>query len=653
MALPACLALALLGPGAAAAAPAWLSPVDLSAAGQSADLPQGAVDSQGDAVALWRRSNGTNTIVQGAIRPAGGSWQTPDDLSTAGEDASQPHVAVDPLGDAVAVWERYNGSNWIIQGAVRPAGGAWQAADDLSATGQNALGVPEVAVDSQGDAVAVWQRYNGSNWIIQGAVRPAGGTWEAPVDLSATGQNALVPQVAVDAQGDAVAVWQRFNSTTNIIQGAVRPAGGSWQTAIDLSATGGNALNPQVAVDSQGDAVAVWQRSNGANYIVQRAARPAGGAWQAPTDLSAAGRDALFPQVTADSGGDAVAVWERSNGTNEIVQGAVKPATGAWQSPVDLSATGQNSQNPDVALDPQSNAVAVWERINGTANVVEGAVRQAGDSWQAPVGLSAAFAGASAISPHVAVDSQGDALALWNRNNGTNEIVQGAGYDAAGPLLRAVSIPAAGTAGQPLSFSVSPLDVWSPLGQSSWSFGDGTSANGTSVTHVYAAAGNYDVKLTSPDALGNSTSTAGTIAIAPAAPSPQCHDVAKPQTTLRRSGVRLAVGRSGLRLRGTSRDPSGPCAAGVAAVQVSLARVSGRTGVNCRFLKRANRYALTRPRNCRNPILFRARGTSKWTFTFTARLKPGKYRAQARALDRASNKETPKKGRNIVNFTLR
>jgi hypothetical protein len=52
-------------------------------------------------------------------------------------------------------------------------------------------------------------------------------TWLAPVDLSAPGQNAGRPQVAVDHAGDAVAVWNRFSGGKEIVQAATRPAGGT------------------------------------------------------------------------------------------------------------------------------------------------------------------------------------------------------------------------------------------------------------------------------------------------------------------------------------------------------------------------------------------------------------------------------------------
>jgi hypothetical protein len=47
---------------------------------------------------------------------------------------------------------------------------------------------------------------------------------------------------------------------------------GGWQAPVDVSAAGQNAYGPRVAVDGQGNAVAVWYRSNGTNLIVQSAA---------------------------------------------------------------------------------------------------------------------------------------------------------------------------------------------------------------------------------------------------------------------------------------------------------------------------------------------------------------------------------------------
>jgi hypothetical protein len=146
--------------------------------------------------------------------------------------------------------------------------------------------------------------------------------------------------------------------------------------------------------------------------------------------------------------------------------------------------------------------------------------------------------------------------------------------------------------------------------------------------------------------------------VIPPVTPPSCIDKRPPLTTLRRPGVLGRGGnvhlsaRSTLELKGKSRDRL-PCKSGLRKVEVSLARVRGRTGVNCRFLRQPDRYLLTPRKNCRRPTLFRATGLRKWKFTFPLELRPGLYRAQARATDKAGNKETPKKGRNIVVFEVR
>jgi PKD repeat protein len=148
----------------------------------------------------------------------------------------------------------------------------------------------------------------------------------------------------------------------------------------------------------------------------------------------------------------------------------------------------------------------------GAPEVIQSAFMPTGDAWQAPVNLS----GEGASFPEVAFDGQADAIAVWDSGNATNNEIQSVGYVATGPVLNGVSIPDEGTVGQPVTFSVAPLDVWSIPGETNWSFGDGISASGTSVTHTYTAAGTYEVILHSADTLGNVTSTVSKITIAPA-----------------------------------------------------------------------------------------------------------------------------------------
>jgi PKD domain-containing protein len=505
----------LAGAGAAAtpahAAPRWLAPTDLSTAGRDAEDPQVAVDPAGDAIAVWTRFDGIHTIVQAAVRQAGGSWVPSGDLSVAGRDAEEPDVAIDAAGNAVAVWRRHNGSKYIVQSATRPAGGAWQGPVDLSAAGETAK-EPRVAVDAAGDAVAVWTRFDGLDFVVQAAARPAGGAWQGPLDLSAAGQNAEEPRVAIASAANAVALWSRYDGSRFVVQSARRLAG-VWEKPLDVSVAGQNAEEPQLALDPAGDAVAVWSRFDGAKDIVQAAVGPGGAAWGAPADLSEAGQNAEEPQVAVDPAGNAVAIWTRRNSPTDVVQSSSRPAGGNWVAAVPLSVPGDDAEAPQVSLDPDGNAIAVWSRTDATPRVIQGAERPAGGGWL-PIALISVV-GQSANEPQVASDSVGNAVAVWAREDGANTIVQAAGHDGRGPELRSLLIPAAGTVRQVLAFSVSPFDVWSAIGPARWDFGDEAGGGGNVVTHRFDRPGTYPVTVTAADDLGNSSAASGSVRIYP------------------------------------------------------------------------------------------------------------------------------------------
>ena len=137
-------------------------------------------------------SNGSNSIIQAATRPPGGSFGAPVDLSASGQSAARPQITTAPDGTATAVWLRYDGTNTIVQAATRPPGGGFGPPVDLSVAGQTAF-ARRVATAPDGTTTVVWSRIDGINGIIQAATRPPGGGFGPPVDLSALGAECHQP----------------------------------------------------------------------------------------------------------------------------------------------------------------------------------------------------------------------------------------------------------------------------------------------------------------------------------------------------------------------------------------------------------------------------------------------------------------------------
>jgi hypothetical protein len=93
-------------------------------------------------------------------------------------------------------------------------------------------------------------------------------------------------------------------------------------------------------------------------------------------------------------------------------------------------------------------------------------------------------------------------------------MIQAAGYDA-GPLLVGYGIATSGTVGQVLYFSSFSAGVWSTFEKASWNFGDGSSAGGANVSHIYSTVGTYKQTVSSVDALGGTSSVSVEVTIYP------------------------------------------------------------------------------------------------------------------------------------------
>jgi hypothetical protein len=398
----------------ACAAPGWSRPMNVSGVMSiGEESPLVSVDSAGNATAVWRRYRSGKLIYESAVRQAGGPWSTPSRFLGGLEDAYELQIAVDPLGNQTAIWVRRVGRSWVVQSATRSVGGSWSAPVTLSPAG---AGSALVAAGPEGNVTAVWllEREEGRRSVVQSATRSAGGSWSAPVSLSPPRKGARSPQIALDPQGGATAVWEEEHS--GAIESATRSVGGSWSAPVTLSATGVRADWPQVAVDSQGNATAVWAGRVSSGSRIQTATRPAGGTWSAPVGISRAGRRLVQdPQIAVSPQGEATAIWQRSNGSEFVVQGATRPAGGGWSASVEITAGhGQGGQHLRLVVDSWGNATAIWEGYDsnqGTTFAIQGAKRPPGGAWSRPTDISRRTK--SLGEPRIAVDPQGRSTVIW------------------------------------------------------------------------------------------------------------------------------------------------------------------------------------------------------------------------------------------------
>lgn len=321
--------------------------------------PQTAINGVGDAALLWVHDIGTYRVVQATLRRGlGGDFPNPNDLSDSVLEVRSHHIGLDAAGDTVAVWAQRPADVFEVHAEVRRAAlGYWGSATLLSAQPVN--GGPALAVTPSGEAFAVWME-NGVVEVTHGNISSA--TWDPPVTLKNGGDAEGDPVIAVDAAGDAVAAWQWRSQPREqtIVQAAFRPARGAWGQAVDLATVGhGFVYDPQVAIDAAGNAIALWPDDNGLSSSIRPSASST---WTRPVRVTPAA--VIDPQVAVDAHGDAVAIW--TDAATKALDAAVRPAVaGAWQPVVHVSTAA--SADPRLGIDDAGNAAALWNAPSGSA----------------------------------------------------------------------------------------------------------------------------------------------------------------------------------------------------------------------------------------------------------------------------------------------
>jgi hypothetical protein len=405
----------VLALAAVAATPSWTEPRVLSDTGRALG-PEFAVNASGAAIAVWDSETGPDCAqapasltcihtVEATWRDhSGGAWDSPVAIARPGI-GDRPTVAMNDAGRAAIIWVHDIGRDRVVQATYRVGPtAAFPNPNDLSAAVLEVRS-HHVALDAAGNAVAVWAERHIDTFEVAAEVRSAAsGTWGAPIVLS-TGAVSAGPALGVTPAGDAFVAWVE-GGVVRVVRGDL--SHGAWDSPVAVSSGAGSDV--ALAVNAAGDAVVV---SGG-----QAVSRPVAGVWSAAAlvdgSLVAAG-----PGVAIAADGTAVAVWAGGDG---YLRAAVRPAAGAWSdSAVVAPAT---ASAPQVAIDPGGNAIALWRDDADLMAALRPAVAGA---WQPPERL----AGGETSSPRVALDAAGNGVAVWNSRSGDRIPVFTADFPAA------------------------------------------------------------------------------------------------------------------------------------------------------------------------------------------------------------------------------
>jgi hypothetical protein len=304
--------------------------------------------------------------------------------------------------------------------------GSWSDPVLVETNSAGAATKPQLAFDASGNAIAVWQQHDGTRWNIWASRFVPGSGWEAPTLIEAGAGTAASPKVAMNASGAAVVIWEQVTGTTiDIWSNRYTPANG-WSGAVAVKfPTTSAASGPVVGIDATGQAHAAWVWDS---LRIDRARSLSSGAWSANFTISSPPSTDI--QVAVDDAGDALFVWRHQDGSRWNIH-ALRVVDGAAGPDALLSNNAGDASMPQISGDANGNAHVVWmqERAAGVNDIWTNRYT-AGAGW----GVSTLLENqnGTATFPRVALAANGDAHAVWTQASSTESDIQSARYTTAG-----------------------------------------------------------------------------------------------------------------------------------------------------------------------------------------------------------------------------
>lgn len=407
--------------------------------------PQIGVDQEGNAIAVWASQEPFGNVVKASHYDSQNKqWSFPKQIGS--DPSEEPRLAVASNGNALVVWKKMNnGKACLFFNAFQNDWGLEREIVTLSDDTH-----PSVAIDDLGNAVIVWQSYSDKSAVIRSVTyRFATSSLSAATNISKAMEGAFVgqPEVAMNG-GQAIAVWRYCDGGRSAapfrIQSSMYQAG-TWQQTIDVATSPtAQLILPSVAINANGNAIAIWLQTGMNYYVVTAAIKTL--VWEQPTALSGVGfvKEPINPDlgpylthVAINEKGTAIAAWTFIDESGELPQYKIQTKTfhnAFWGKNSNLSDSGV-SGSAKVGIDALGNAWAVFAHgfaynSQSFSSIFASKYILSLDVWCVPECLSFEL---NNFLPSVCSNSKGDFHAIWVADKQLGGTIQASSWSAPPP----------------------------------------------------------------------------------------------------------------------------------------------------------------------------------------------------------------------------
>ena len=389
---------------------------------KSAYWPSLAVNSKGDIVASWIQNDQYNRNKVWLRKYYGENWSEADSEVKPNNHpaAFPPSVSIDNNKKILVTWLQYQNNKFIPKARFYD-GNSWNPnGNTYDINYGNTSSYPVKLVTTDKKVVAVWaQKINNKYSIIAKVFDKDNKTWTSHKTISNTNfDNKFYYEVTKLNDNKLIIVWEDKDSSNHIdiYAGVYKIDDLSLVKApqrIDDDTP--DARTPTIASNGEGKSILLWRQ----DYSIYASIFD-GSNWSNPQPIENSPKFAMNPYIAYDKiSKKFAAIWTQKNDNNKYVIYTRFYNSGSWEDIKVLDNSSQyDSNNPKIAFDSEGNAIAIWLKQNNNNEFDLVAKRFDGSSWGDTEILD--NQPASVYSHSIAFDQNDNAVVIWRQIKGNS-----------------------------------------------------------------------------------------------------------------------------------------------------------------------------------------------------------------------------------------
>ncbi|MEQ8765281.1 MAG: Ig-like domain-containing protein [Planctomycetota bacterium] len=358
--------------------------------------PDLSVNRIGEAIVAWERQgdDDSRSILVRRWIP-GGEWTEAIAIDDPSEDRpTSPSCRMLPGGQAWVMWttELEGGAGDAVHARFYDPQEGWGELD-IVYEGEDIPDSLATSASSSGHAIVLWADVQGGEVDLWGSVFDSDGGWSIAERLDSEPAQPSVPDFRLGTDGEALVVWSQVGDDGEAIWwNRFEPENG-WTGATQFPLDTALARRPRLDRAPNGDVVAVWQTVDLPPAPVGQlmVSRHSDRQWSTP---EVAVREELYPlaapQIGIDAAGEIVLAYLRqvTPTLSDVCSVRSGEVAGSWTTPQVLEHGYDLTRDVRLRVDARGNAIALWQRRNGSIfEIVASRFRRDG-SWLNEVMIS-------------------------------------------------------------------------------------------------------------------------------------------------------------------------------------------------------------------------------------------------------------------------